>query len=176
MEERHLHALTRFFDGEPVEPSLLLESLSNPDASDYLQQWASLRAWVRQDESRPSPRFYSTMADLLKRPAHRWWIWSRMGTGVAASLIVAAALGGLVVGKHMGRTPAGQTPAAQSTARAATSGGIPVSAAAEETGASSHEPFHSAIQPKVAVGAEWPPSNPRLRFDTWREVRLGGEN
>jgi hypothetical protein len=53
----HLQILSRFFDGEAVDPALLAESLSQPEAATYLAECAALRAWIRGDERRPSPKF-----------------------------------------------------------------------------------------------------------------------
>ena len=66
MHERHLYALSRFFDGESVDPPLLLESLADPEAATYLTEWAALRAAVREDDSRPSDRFYASMAAVVR--------------------------------------------------------------------------------------------------------------
>jgi hypothetical protein len=90
MNASHLEVLSRFFDGEEVDPALLAESLADPDAVGYLAQCAALRAWVREDDSRPSDRFYETMHRRLKSIAWRQTWWSRLARpAVAAGLLLA---------------------------------------------------------------------------------------
>jgi hypothetical protein len=175
MDERHVQALSRFFDGEPVDPPLLVESLANPEAANYLAHWAALRAWVREDNSRPSARFYAVMASVLKPTPARRAFWGRwVGRGIAASLILLAGLTGFRLGIGVGsdRTP---EPARMRTVEDA--------AASRHSGASPSlvppAPPPDIRRPperRVRGSEDWPVASTRLRFESWRETRRGGED
>jgi len=70
MNACHVDALSAMFDGEQVDPTLLREALDEPDAPQWLVDFAAWRAEFRQDTSQPSAAFYQAM-DKVLRPS-RW--------------------------------------------------------------------------------------------------------
>ena len=181
MNEHQLHALSRFFDGEPVDPPLLLESLANPDAASYLTQWAALRAAVREDDSRPSDRFYASMSSVLKPTPRRRPFWGRwIGPAVAASLVLVAGITGFDAGRQFQRQRSqttGPTRAVEDAAQPHTSG------ADRETRritppAPAAVPLDQPRRPQLTTRGpgDWPVADTRLRFESWRETPRGRED
>jgi hypothetical protein len=95
VNDAHLEFLSRFFDGEAVDPTLLAEALAHPDAARYLTECAALRTLVRDDEVPPSEGFYERTRRLVAPGAASRSIWRRLTQpALAASLVlVGAALG-----------------------------------------------------------------------------------
>jgi hypothetical protein len=180
MNERHLYALSRFFDGESVDPPLLLESLADREAATYLTEWAALRAAVREDDSRPSDRFYASMAAVLTPTPVRRTSWGRwVGLAVAASVLFVAGITGFEAGRLFQRqhtqtagpiraveraAPTRTPEAEQETRRIAPPG--PTAAPL----ATPPQPQPSTRRPE-----DWPVADTRLRFESWRDTPRGGE-
>jgi hypothetical protein len=176
----HLQVLSRFFDGESVEPALLAESLAEPDAATYLAECAALRAWIRDDESRPSERFYDAMHRALSPANTRRALWRRLvRPALAASLLLVGAALGYEIRARIG-PPSSMSGIGIGTGTTAMS---PVARRpAEPQSTAMHTPPEAAPRQK----AEAPPrpgsareSVPvpvaQLRFASWRETGRGGE-
>jgi len=172
----HLQILSRFFDGETVDPALLAESLAQPEAATYLAECAALRAWTREDESRPSERFYEAMYRALKpggarRPLWRWLVRPALA---ASMLLVGVALGY----EYRSRVePRPATPrVAVETRPAAMSpvvGELAVSGTiARQTPPGPALPTKAAAPPRAR---SLPVPVAQLRFGSWRETGRGGE-
>jgi hypothetical protein len=180
MNERHLYALSRFFDGESVDPPLLLESLADPEAATYLTEWAALRAAVREDDSRPSDRFYASMAAVLTPTPVRRASWGRwIGPAVAASVLLAAGSTGFEAGRLFQRQhtqTAGPIRAVERAAQTHAPG-------AEQATRRLTPPGPTAVpavtppqpQPPTRRPEDWPVADSRLRFESWREAQRGGQ-
>ena len=95
MNASQMQVLSRFFDGEAVDPALLAESLADPEAATYLAQCAALRAWVRDDDARPSDGFYERMNRALKSADWHRAFWTRLARPAVAAglLLVGGAVG-----------------------------------------------------------------------------------
>jgi len=172
----HLQILSRFFDGETVDPALLAESLAQPEAATYLAECAALRAWTREDESRPSERFYEAMYRMLKPGGGRRPLWRRLvRPALAASLLlVGVALG---YGYRSRVEPRRSTPEAAVEARPramkpAVGGPAQSESITRQTPPDPAPPTRPAASPRA-------PSLPvpvaHLRFASWRETGRGGE-
>lgn len=99
MDRTHGEALSAFFDGEQVDADLLAESLAQPGAGALLAEFAAMRAEVLRDPSRPTSAFYEKMASVIKEPPlRRLWDNRHVRHAVAASLLVAAGVGGFLLG------------------------------------------------------------------------------
>jgi hypothetical protein len=181
MNEHQLHALSRFFDGEPVEPLLLLESLADPDAANYLTQWATLRAALREDDSRPSDRFYATIASVLKPSRVRWAFWGRwIGPAVAASAVIVAGITGFDAGRQFQKQrphAAGANHAVEGAAQTRTPGADGETRRVTPP-APAAVPLGKPPGPRQTIrrSGDWPVADTRLRFDSWRETPRGGED
>jgi negative regulator of sigma E activity len=177
MDEHHLQALSRFFDGELVDPQLLVESLADPEAPQHLSQWARLRALVRDDDCRPSAKFHAAMAPVLNAASERRTLWTRwIGPGLAACLVMVAALIGYHIGAdaqlasddRVAAAAASRTPTPQATIG-------PTATPAALVPSNTAEVNHSSRQSAGSV-QDWPVANGRLRFESWRETQPGGHD
>jgi hypothetical protein len=93
MNPSHLEALSVFFDGESVDRALLAEALADPGAPSVLLEFATYRAWARQDVTRPDGDFYAHMNRLLRRSARgRLMARPLVRLSMAAGLTLAAAI------------------------------------------------------------------------------------
>jgi hypothetical protein len=115
MSSNHREMLSAFFDGEPVEPDLLASALREPGAADLLVEFARLRAAVQADTSHPTEEFCESMRETLERGDERYRPRSRAARmSLAASLALAAALGGFGIRALMDRQqPAPEPPVMQ---------------------------------------------------------------
>jgi hypothetical protein len=181
MDERQLHALSRFFDGEPVDPTLLLESLAEPDAANHLAEWAALRAAIREDDSRPSDRFYASIASVLEPTRVRRAFWGRwIGPAVAASLVLIAGVVGFGAGRYF------QRPQPQTTGpiRAVEGAALTHAPGADREPRDITPPAPIAVthnesprrQQTTGRSEHWPVADTRLRFESWRETSRGRED
>jgi hypothetical protein len=181
MDERQLHALSRFFDGEPVDPTLLLESLAEPEAANHLAEWAALRAAIREDDSRPSDRFYASIASVLEPTRVRRAFWGRwIGPAVAASLVLIAGLVGFGAGRQFQRQQpqiAGPIRAIEGTGQTRTPGADQEPRRAMPPAPMAVPPVESPrLQPTTGRSEYWPVADTRLRFESWRETSRGRED
>jgi hypothetical protein len=131
MTPNYAEVLSAFFDGEPVDPEALATSLQEPDAIEFLVEFARLRRAVYEDTSRPTEEFCETMRERLARAESQRRSRHRLGQfSLAASLALAAAAGGFGVRAVLERQPpAVGVPwrATQTTGRPSAAGGQPVS-------------------------------------------------
>ena len=104
MDRTHGETLSAFFDGEQVEPELLVRSLGQPGASEMLAEFAAMRAQVLRDESRPRPGFHERMSAILKEPLYRRVVSDqRFRRALAASLLVGVGVGSFLLGSDSAR-------------------------------------------------------------------------
>jgi hypothetical protein len=92
MNESWEEMLSRFVDGESVDPDSLAEALASPEGRDALVDYTRLRTNVRAVPAEPTQAFYTAWRRHCAerpRPAGR-----SVSYRVAAVLIAAAALGG----------------------------------------------------------------------------------
>jgi hypothetical protein len=176
MNANHLQILSKFFDGEAVDPALLAESLAQPDAATYLAECAALRAWVREDESRPSERFYEAMHRVLRTGGVRKTLWRRL---VPPALAAGILLAGVALGyEYRSRSEPRPTPTTLvQTGPSPTTPGIdrsaaPQSVTAPPTPTASMPPAREGRSPR---GVSLPVPVAQLRFGSWRERSRGGE-
>ncbi|MBE3097211.1 MAG: hypothetical protein IMZ44_08800 [Planctomycetes bacterium] len=169
MDRTHAEALSAFFDGERVDADLLAESLAQPGASALLAEFAAMRAQVLRDPCRPRPEFFDRMAARLRESRlHRLWESRFVMRALAASLVLAAGLGGFLLGSGSvrQRTPAGDQeppgPAAitrQATALPQQEVPPPATTIAKPSG------------PRPQAEHTGPPAaSLRLRFSQWRDA------
>lgn len=93
MSSDPLEILSALMDGEAVAPDVLAAALLAPGAREALIDFASLRAELGADDSRPSVGLYGAMTKVRGRYWRPRPLW-RVLQGVAAVLILAlAALG-----------------------------------------------------------------------------------
>jgi hypothetical protein len=151
MNANHLQILSKFFDGEAVDPALLAESLAQPDAATYLAECAALRAWVREDESRPSERFYEAMHRVLRTGGVRKTLWRSEPRPPPTTLVQTG--------------PSPTTPGIDRSA-------APQSVTAPPTPTASMPPAREGRSPR---GVSLPVPVAQLRFGSWRERSRGGE-
>ena len=179
MNERYLYALSRFFDGESVDPPLLLESLADPEAATYLTEWAALRAAVREDDSRPSDRFYASMAAVLTPAPVRRASWGRwIGPAVAASVLLAAGSTAVQAGRLFQRQHTQTTGPIRAVERAAQTRtpGADQEPRRLTPPAPTAVPLVTPLQPQPTTrrAEDWPVADSRLRFESWRDTPRGG--
>jgi hypothetical protein len=170
MTPNHLEVLSAFFDGEAVEPDLLAASLQEPGAAGVLVEFARLRRAVHEDAGRPTEEFCESMRETLARGEERRRTGPRLlQMSLAASLALAAALGGFSVHSLLDRqprervSPPGQarqaSHEASRSADASTNWSRP-----DATGRSDAPP---------AIGHELPSPNLQMRFAEWQDTPLG---
>jgi len=95
MTPNQAEVLSAFFDGEAVETDALAASLQEHDAIEFLLEFARLRRAVHEDTSRPTEEFCEAMRERLARADRQRQSRRRLAqTSLAASLALAAALGG----------------------------------------------------------------------------------
>jgi negative regulator of sigma E activity len=98
MTPNHAELLSAFFDGEAVEADALAASLQESDAIEFLVEFARLRRAVYEDASRPTEEFCGAMRERLARgERHRESRRRLVQMSLAASVALAAALGGFTV-------------------------------------------------------------------------------
>jgi len=179
MTPTHEEALSRFFDGEPVAPDLLTESLTQPGAMELLLDFARLRQMATTDSGMPDPEFVESMRRTLRTGPYRRLLGGRLAPlALAASLALAALAGGygarlLVEPWLRVREPA-----------AARAGGPTVPPALEAqppAGAQAAPPATKPAQPPAAAsatragptlaGGDVPSPEVRLTVGGWRETQ-----
>jgi hypothetical protein len=94
MTQDPFQILSTLIDGEPVAPDVLAAALLAPGAREALVDFVRLRAEIRADESRPSPRLHAAIDHMLGRPRRPRRVMWRVLQGAAAAVVLAlAALG-----------------------------------------------------------------------------------
>jgi hypothetical protein len=169
MTPNHAEVLSAFFDGEPVEAETLAASLQEPDAIEYLVEFARLRRAVHEDTSRPTEEFCEAMREQLSRDDRQHRVRRRLlQLSLAASLALAAALGGFTARGMLERPqPAAGGGQATREGRARQSQPTPAP-----------QPISlPVVKTPDSVGVPSKPSipSPRLRierFDEWRSDRV----
>lgn len=91
MTQDALQILSALLDGEPVAPDVLAAALLAPGAREALVDFARLRAEIKADESRPSPRLHATIEHMLGRPRRPRRVMWRVLQGVAALVVLTLA-------------------------------------------------------------------------------------
>jgi hypothetical protein len=92
MNESWEEMLSRFVDGDSVDPDRLADALGSPEGRDALVDYAQLRTSVRVSLAEPAPAFYTAWRrDCAERPR---LAGRSLPYRVAAVLIGAAALAG----------------------------------------------------------------------------------
>ena len=105
MKDELYETLSAFTDGARVDPELLDEALSAPEARRILVAFASLRAAVAADETVPSARVDAAIEAEIRRLASPR---SRALRGVwAAAAAVVLVAGGVLVGTKLGDRDSG---------------------------------------------------------------------
>ena len=169
MTPNHAEVLSAFFDGETVEADALATSLQEPDAIEYLLEFARLRRAVHEDASRPTEEFCQTMRERLARADRQRQSRRRLAQmSLAASLALAAALGGFTVRgvlepRQLGPRGGGLTQASRAPDRSSGPSAEPVSSPIVNAPDES-----TRVRPKRAV----PSPVLRLRFTEWHDVVL----
>src|SRR5512140_2295779 len=93
MSEHPFECLSAFLDGENVDPSEMAAALSRPGAREALVDFIYLHAEFGKDESKPSRRFYRTMAPIVAPRAGLFRLYAVPGgVALAATLLLAAVL------------------------------------------------------------------------------------
>jgi hypothetical protein len=95
--EDRVELLSAFLDGEEIPPGELARALAEPEAREYLRDFASMRNAVQTDETRPSVSFYERMEGVLSEnpPGLRH---SRIRAATRASLVAAAIVLAAILG------------------------------------------------------------------------------
>jgi len=182
VNDAHLEILSRFFDGETVDPRLLAEALAQPDAAHYLTECAALRTLARDDEAPPSEGFYERTRSILTPGATSRSIWRWLiQPALAASLVlVGAALGSEYATR---RVPAPPAPPAQIAStpvwtlrdgeRVPGAGGGVTTLPSPRTPAA--QPAPSGERRRPAPAAAVPIPDTHRHFGQWRELPGGEE-
>lgn len=171
MDPKHVETLSAFFDGERVDAELLADSLSQPDASATLAEFAAMRARVQRDTCRPSPEFFDTMAETLRGSRLQRLLRSRLASwALAASLAAAVGIAGFLLGSGRARhgMPAGDQasthpPTATHLVSASPAPTVPPPTVAAEKPADLGPPLEPAGPPRASL---------RLRMGQWHENTL----
>jgi negative regulator of sigma E activity len=169
MRGNHLEVLSAFFDGEAVAPELLAASLREPGAVDFLVDFARLRTAVHADTSRPTEEFCESMRETLGRGDARRGSHRRLvQMSLAASLALAAALGGFSVRSLLDR---GQPRAVDQVmqVRQAPSG---ASGPMSETIVTPASKVPGRTELPKSSKQEVPSPNLRMRFAEWHDTVL----
>jgi negative regulator of sigma E activity len=95
--EDRVELLSAFLDGEEIPPGELAQALAEPEAREYLRDFASMRNAVRADETRPSASFYESMEGVLSEPPARLR-HSRVRSATRGSLLAAAVVLAAILG------------------------------------------------------------------------------
>jgi hypothetical protein len=89
-----LEILSALLDGEPVAPDVLAAALLAPGAREALVDFASLRAELAADDSRPSPALHHAMDKVLgRRRGHGRPGWRLLQSAAAVVVLALATLG-----------------------------------------------------------------------------------
>jgi len=169
MRGNHLEVLSAFFDGEPVEPELLAASLREPGALDFLVDFARLRAAVHADTSRPTEEFCESMRETLGRGDARRGSHRRLvQMSLAASLALAAALGGFSVRSLLDRGQPTSGPVVVQTRQAPGRASAPAS----ETIVTPVSKAPGRTELPKSSKQEVPSPNLRMRFAEWHDTVL----
>ncbi len=173
MRPKHTEVLSAFFDGEAVDTDALAASLQEPDAIEFLVEFARLRRAVHDDASRPTEEFCDGMRERLARGDRRRLLRYRVLKGsLAASLILAAAAGGFSARAlfEKPRIAAGAATAGKTAVAPLTPGReLPAVPGTESAAAPSTK---SPVQRPVRTNAPIPSPTLRIRFAEWRDTVL----
>jgi hypothetical protein len=176
MKPEHIDALSALIDGEPVDPAVLADSLTEPGAAELLADFASLRVLARAPMERPSPAFYQRMTSV-QHPSRATWRWLRRfrTPALAASWLVVGLMAGYALrAGDLLRPRASAIPRAN--ARVALSDGVrdaPVPRADQAS--------RRGSSPTEAQTQAPPMASLRVHASTWQESRprtpgTGGPN
>jgi negative regulator of sigma E activity len=169
MTPNHLEVLSAFFDGEAVDPDLLAASLQEPGAAGVLVEFARLRRAVHEDTSRPTEEFCESMRDTLGRGDARRGSHRRLvQMSLAASLALAAALGGFSVRSLLDRGQPTSGPVVTQTRQAPGRASPPAS----ETIVTPASKAPGRTELPKSSKQEVPSPNLRMRFAEWRDIVL----